>query len=259
MSGFLARLAEKALSVAPVIKPRPVSIFEPVTQGYGMSSPDTAEPVAAHTIRTPGASEMPMPAKPPALVEPQAATTGAAEIKREPNIVQNLVAVPKNDPAGFDHPANATHTAERVERVERDRVERVVTTERLAGIPPPAAAEPFPAPPEKTITERIIRELVPAGPPRVPAGAQTARPESGSRIKSEAAQTAQLLSPRKGLLPQVPIIPLPAAPPEVRISIGRIEVRHAGTQPAEPAECARSTGPQLALEDYLKKRNGAGR
>jgi len=82
MSGFLTRLAEKVLSVAPTIKPRPVSIFEPVSPGYGMSRPETPEPVAAETIHTPRASEVSLPERPPAPAEPTAAATGAANQAR---------------------------------------------------------------------------------------------------------------------------------------------------------------------------------
>src|SRR6516164_4297295 len=121
MSGFLTRLAERALSVAPVIKPRPVSIFEPVSPGYGISGVEAVEPVAAQTIRTPGGSEMPMPTRQSAPLEQSAEAKGAAEIRREPS-VENFVAVPKNEPAGFDAPVHTaqTHTIERLERVERD-------------------------------------------------------------------------------------------------------------------------------------------
>ena len=47
----------------------------------------------------------------------------------------------------------------------------------------------------------------------------------------------------------------PAEPAVIRVTIGRIEVR-ATTPPLPAAPRTRPPGPALALDDYLKKRNG---
>src|SRR5215208_776222 len=51
------------------------------------------------------------------------------------------------------------------------------------------------------------------------------------------------------------------APPTIRVSIGRIEVRAITPPPAPPVQPARSArpGPELSLDDYLKQRNGRQR
>jgi hypothetical protein len=53
--------------------------------------------------------------------------------------------------------------------------------------------------------------------------------------------------------------PAPAPETVVRVTIGRIEVRAAApAAPRAPTQAARSAGPRLTLEEYLRRR-GEGR
>jgi hypothetical protein len=47
--------------------------------------------------------------------------------------------------------------------------------------------------------------------------------------------------------------------PQIRVTIGRIEVRAANPPPAAPRKAAARQGPVVSLEDYLKRRQGGSR
>jgi hypothetical protein len=102
------------------------------------------------------------------------------------------------------------------------------------------------------------------GTPQVKPNERHAAPTVGA-LQPQPMQTAQpavLLArqqsratPRR----EVPESTAPAAPAPVQISIGRVEIRATSGASADRPRAPGPAAPRLSLDDYLRRRNGAGR
>jgi hypothetical protein len=262
MSNFLSTLAAKNLNLAPVIQPRPLSLFEPAiwrtTLGPGprladevLDISDSFESHAPHTVLT---------AQPPASIDPRAPTA-------EPSARQ----APLNLPVRLEPPTLAYQPLEQRREVQREIVnvtnirsaieqplihapasERVVT-EKKSVVPdrvaPPIGIEPAALPASKkeqaTLTphpivtpviERIIHERERAAPSH-------GQPRSNQVVHHTPPQlTAQSAA---------------TEPPMIQVTIGRIEIR--ATPPAASVKRSTPSSSTLSLDDYLRARDGGQR
>ena len=260
MNAALDRLLARATGrEASRLRPRQPSLFEPEPAGPGASetwaeswtAPDGAEPQQpgpppsqpeAETateplpVRDDAPARLVAPELPPAPATPASAQPTLARRTEGEAVSSRLVPEPpRNTPATARRAANAANEGEPPLR----GAERVGTADPQAEpiTPPPPRMEPRapdapsrrerpPRRPEPVLSHSILN---PAGPaPAAPAAARRPRPAAA-----------------------------PVAEPEIRIHIGRLEVRATpaapATGPVRPERPERSR-PEKSLSDYLRKR-----
>lgn len=287
MSGFLDRLAARAVGDLPLVHPRVRARFEP---DAGMLPSGPVEP--AQELAE-GGEVAPVP-----RVEVERAAqverTFEPEPRRrpaEPDVIQPAVARPSaSDPLSIPVPAESLPSGEGAtspSRLERLPVSTPLETEerregsRLRRDPRPLPGE---GEPDRTDRADAVSFRVVA-PPLPGDGSAGGREGRGGRVHEplrsekplpaikrrlmvspEPAEPAPLLRPRSSLAAELPTVEpdrhaplLPSLdesePSEtvVHISIDRIDVR-AAQPPAPERRPARPAVPRLSLENYLKRR-----
>lgn len=275
MSGsgdFLGRLAARALGSPPPVRPQLPSRFE------------AAAPLAE--VESPG-PHPPAPSPPRPLAGPLPATgrggerqeaRGEETVQARPRMEARPAPLPLPDlvsgPVPFHGPDSVSVNA--------------------PAAPPPKDPHPLAPSPTRTPTHPgegeppTLAFSVPwvAAPPLpggVSAGGTEPDPGAGDSIASVVPPAHRSLVPRSTVAREEPDLPFSPSPggwggderggrgvrsregdwdggrgqapePTIRVTIGRIEVR--ATAPAPPpAPAARSTGPRLTLEEYLRRRN----
>jgi hypothetical protein len=247
MSDFLTRLAERQLATAPGVSPRLPSRFGPpvVSQlqreaphqalGRVAALPSVAPPPRAAAAEGDDADDERRPAAPLVRAEPArpafAGPAAAAELTpaplMPPRVAGNGEEMP---PAGRAQP--------RLEIVERLVRVRGGTTE--PPLPPIARQKTDVASPRVEITNRAQ-----AGRP-FPSPAPLVPPGPGVPAVPQAFAT------------DVPVVDR-GAPPVVKVTIGRLEVRAAVPPPPLRERRTPPARKALSLEEYLDRRHGARR
>ncbi len=216
MADLFGRLADRARGEAGTLAPRMPTRFEPPALEH--TEPEYTEPVLEHTkpaTQTPPMAAAHTPS--PGVTAAPAAATVASATRRDAH------ARPPAVPA---------------------RPEPVVAPAAAPAKPQPVAPAAATAP----VSTQI--EVV-----RVAAG-----PEVTVRLQTLTPHTGKTVAPQVGrIVPAMPVVPPPPPVPSkkdtvVHISIGRIEVRGAATQPSVPVrEPARDERQErLSLSDYLR-------
>lgn len=280
MSDFLSNLAARAINAAPVIQPRPLTVFEPWPTDGALGArrlPDIM-PDDASTVET--ALDGTRPTREAAPAEPNPATPIMAARTMEetsravspstrsdftarsiaprdqaaPPAIAPIaeratsptVAAPQLAPSIINHPdeprrpAEPTSPAERL-IVERERIDREPEKPPVPVLMPQTVLIERPAAP--ATSPSIVQPVV----ERVIDRREKIAPPDRSR---DARSTSAPTTANETL-------PEPPAPPVIHVTIGRVEVRATPT-PAAPRRAAHST-PTLSLEDYLRSRNGGRR
>ncbi|MBI1259068.1 MAG: hypothetical protein GC204_16485 [Chloroflexi bacterium] len=183
----------------------------------------------AMTLQTPSAVVSPVPPPAPIGIEPDAPIVPKPEAQEESPVIV---------PAKAAIPVRRVVPAAPPETLVRSDADQVIPSDTATKIAPDRAIQP----------ERA-GEIFPAAP----------------RIIARPVQTR----PRDSAPPIVPSLPieetpdsLPATsasePPEIRIIIGRVEVRTTDTPPTSMKKPAKPNMPRLSLEDYLRSRSNGG-
>ncbi|MFL5801932.1 MAG: hypothetical protein ACJ8CR_09345 [Roseiflexaceae bacterium] len=285
MSDFLSNLAARSLSLAPVVQPRPRSLFE-AAPARGMLEPEPA--LEQYSIATTAPIE---PSEQRDSTRTRATQAGTQQYMAEagPPLVQR--AQPPQAP--LDHSWLEAQPAlglpQRAPQPQADRREAHDAT----ALAPPRRPAPELAPEEARSTarphkHRVVPEVAPAvveheqadrarverpapaEPPGVPTPREgetqsAARPIVTpiiERIVREA-HADRTQPPHGGGAARPTLAPQPAAPeqqaaqPTIQVTIGRIEVR--ATPSATSTRRAPSAAPTLSLDEYLRSRQGGRR
>ena len=288
MSDFLSHLAARALDAAPVIQPRPLTMFEPwpTAGALGARRPPDITPddvsttaVSAERVRPP-AVNVPAPVVPP-VESNRSARRPAAPITDD----APAAAVPSTR---SDFPARSA--------APRDPASSPTIAPIIERTVSPAIAVPQPVPPpivdrrdeahrpaEPTLpVERLIveRKRIDRAPEKTPVPVLT--PQTDLVEKSTAPVTSpsiiqpvveRVIDRREDITPltqssnarssstqvtTTPGAPLePPAPPVIHVTIGRVEVR--ATPPPAPLRRTPPVTSTMSLEEYLRSRNGGRR
>ncbi|HVO10135.1 MAG TPA: hypothetical protein VMX54_05215 [Vicinamibacteria bacterium] len=266
MTGYLGRLVDRAVGRAAVLEPRLPSRFDP---GRIRPSPSPEQPWAAEieafaelAVRAPQAAPGPASPGPGSTAgAPADRSAPAAEGRanreapgaREPLASRPPPASPpgpaqRAGEAGEEIHARLRGAAEAAERllVEARRERTGAGREIPAAEPRPAPA--VSAPKAIALEPRRPAELAAAPRPDHPLAprAPTAPPPLHVPGRTAARQAP------------APRAPAPEPPPVVHVTIGRVEVRAEPPAVAPPARAPRRPAAHLALEDYLRRRNGGG-
>jgi hypothetical protein len=279
MSDYLGRLAARtiathdALPAGEIVRPRMLSAFEPPDAAIEPIDARDRDAFAQAQDAVAGVGPLPAaPHLPPALdrqhpaeqTRPQAPPgSSALQGAMRPGLsaTRQSRLPDQSDPPEPSPHARPPIRAEAVGAMGADLPEPTPSRLDARHTSADALTAPriVPAPPTPTI----------ASPPALAPTADAAMPESTRPLTRAEAPTAQAADPVAALpslraasaspiAPQFPAAALqPPAPPTIRVTIGRIEVR-AITPPARPAPRATSErrGPALSLDGYLKRRNG---
>ncbi|MBI2753368.1 MAG: hypothetical protein HYX46_07620 [Betaproteobacteria bacterium] len=132
-------------------------------------------------------------------------------------------------------------------QIERAAVSVRVSPQADAPATRAEAAAPARARPETPAEPRVAHKTAPEAHEEAP------RPAPVAWIAKPEVHTAR--QPAAAPIRQTQPAKMPVAPPEVHVTIGRIEIRATPTQ--TPARTARRSAPKLSLEDYLRARGGA--
>jgi hypothetical protein len=265
MSDYLGHLAARTLNRAQVIQPRLPGLFEPlsVKSAVGLRPGPLNESSAfqeleserivlpnllarsPHELQVPKAAlsqSVQLPHKSTAPVEPQ-----PSRIKDEsPN--QFRLDPSSERPATLPQPSPfrpARTSFQKPGRAALDPDSRPTTRDELSDSIRPSIlsgrATSSDKPGELTRARSEPRPTQPAG-----------RPASASIVVQPRVTAAQATE----LATQVASEPIPpAAPPTIRVTIGRVEVR-AMLPPTPPARQTSRTAPSLSLDEYLRARRG---
>jgi hypothetical protein len=304
MTGFLTRLAARSLAAASagpetpasLVVPRPVSAFEPASNGAGLVAapadieirelPEEAESVrpAADRDAADGGDAQPADAPRPAEAArgPRAAQAPAArpDAPPEPDAPQPRTPRPTDDRDG------ASLAAPVEEHASSDAAD---AAERSAAAPPAAEAPPVqPTPRARRTPAASVAEPGDGEPPRAPGrrGAlgrparatrehTEAERREGRAPEREAERPGALVAARPPLIPTAPNPPQrgrrsnagepaveanPASEPAVHVTIGRVDIRAAHeAAPPRPAPGRAARPPAMSLADYLHHRDSEGR
>jgi hypothetical protein len=220
MADFLTRAAQRALGVAPVVKPVIASRYAPAGQTAGFSE-EAVETVAPR----------PEPAAPPA-VRPE--TERPSRVHRDP----------PNEPEVDTEPAprELLPKTEALRHTPADPMPPRLVAERI--IEPAAAPREIQTPPAEPADPR---------PPIAPETRMVAETPAG-RAEARRAVPMGQHSPSPPIARLERREPAPATPP-IRITIGRIDVR-AVMPPGAPAPRNGTPAgrPALTLEEYTRQR-----
>jgi hypothetical protein len=270
MNDFLDNLVTRSLGLAEVVRPRPLSLFEPL-QPTGPFAADhfsldqDGEPSSGVEPIRPASSvpDAQLPEAPPASREPR--RVGEDRRKGEDRREGEALAEPPPDPPSPDSVQVARRSASGfaqlliphqpmmpapVAGIAEMRVVSPVTTPADRQVPretaqviatDQAAPEHPAAPPEA---------LMPPPPSRTLLVAPAIAPRPGERQSSEIR-----LSDRAAVPPSSPEAAAQTAP-TIKITIGRVDVR--AVMPERPASrpVPQRRSPAVSLEEYLKRRSG---
>lgn len=269
MSDFISQLAERALALPPLVRPRLQSIYEPP---------------AASVLQNPLEEHIEVPATPPREIESaqeqmlrcpdeqnaakranegidrKPAATQERKINPQPPSEQPVFAkqdAPRPTPlpdqiesAGEIEPAEPKTPQQRTAQKEDRRLDRV----------PPAAAK------ARSVESDLEIRTLPTQKKSIQP--QTFSHESKPRVEKQTVQPVVVTvrpaqRPREEqATPTLPLRPMPreqrprASAPTVHVTIGRVEVR-AVMPPTATPKIESSAAPKISLEEYLKARNRA--
>jgi len=243
MSDYLNSLVSRTLHLAPVVQPRPVSFFEPVSAGPVDEAPfAVSENVVTQRLATPG---------PPRTHEPFAVPVQSQEIVFEnapPHTVREAQVLP---PALLPTqvPQASTFAAGEWERTREVRDQelssRLVETDSITSATETRRHQPSPSlikPEVRIVSSASDREPVQpslTAPPLANVPAYAARPDAfsqSSKLKAQAGDAAD-------------------APETVVVTIGRVDVRAIFAPPQAAPRAARTQPQPLSLDEYLKQRS----
>jgi hypothetical protein len=234
MNDFLSHLLERAHASAPVLERRRPSIFEATAEtesealsslGGEVDSVDLESSVPNETLPPAPSRDHPLRRATiaPAEEEHEIATDGPA--RRRPVADNPGVKPPPLLPNESREKPPARSPAQ-PERVEREATPPLRIVEQISATEP-APARPLPRPPSLT-----------------PVSARKGERETQSAPRQKPKREATDLAPN--------------SPPNIQITIGRLEIR-ATTPPPAVAARPRPTSPRLSLDDYLRARSGGRR
>lgn len=251
MSGYLRCIVQQAAGAVPRLRPRPPSRFED-------SRGDIREEVVA--------SAMPGPAAGAAAPAPRAIEAPAAPRVRAPIRASNE-RIAQQEPAPLapgiklvpEPPVVRRMQSERREITERllHRSERLIE-QRIDIRSEHVEAAPVSHAPPRAAAPAGSHVVVP--PPQAAVAPFPPTPSAWKRETVRVETNAPLFRPAAQPLPQPRRAqPSAAAPPDITISIGRLDVRV--VKEGEPARRASAPGVQsqdsgVALADYLRERSG---
>ncbi len=252
-SSLLPRAAARFEEPLPISDS--LSEFEPPTEWTESGNPGNEAPdrAADRTLRDVPVDRSPAPVQ--SLVEP---------------LPGNLA--PANEAKGVAPQRSVpdSSSTRHVERLERLETRNPVAWEHQGGLPPlpDDAIHQRNDPPALlgTLESAAVHESKDDSPPREP----TRRRENSELVHSrlivprdEGFSTADPPSAIRPLQPEhsparspYPAEGEPDAPPVVKVTIGRIEVRAVTPNPPKPRPAAPVRRPSLSLGDYLKRRGG---
>lgn len=267
MSDLLQRLAERAVGPSAALRPRRNSLR--TAAGPRQARHEESQLAVQETAKRDTPSAPHRQARPPA----------SAPYAREPKPEPTITAAPKPPPhhrvawqweVASEPPGEPRTEVDRRAPHKAARRPRPEANDRLP------AAEPLPEPAAPRLHPRIEpnrRPEVKPAPPRVerPAAPELAMtphaakraeiqlsPESRDRTAVEVRTRRAGQEPGPGPGQRVVHVPGAAAEaraPEIRVTIGRLEVR-AASAPERPTE-RRPRPPVPSLDDYLRRRTGA--
>ena len=264
MSDFLSHLAAKHLNLAPIIQPRPLSLFESAaphtSPGLGPrldhEALDLSETIESYAPRaTSRAPRQPLAANANPIDPHTRSGEDATLLQRSP-----LTA-----PAPMEHPSITPPLPERRHEVQREIV-NVTNIRQVIEQPigPAPSAERIIIHQETVIPDRatppIGLEMIAPQPERETPAPITPRPIVTpviERIIREREHDAPS-QPQPRSTAAAPHLPPPAAieTSTINVTIGRIEVR---ATPATSAKRATPSPSTLSLDDYLRARDGGKR
>ncbi len=240
MSGYLARIVERALSTAPVVHSRASLPFVPPPDIQGEdASPPAAAREASAPAGFPSAGETRLPAGPgkqpdapratPPGIAPMALEDGTAEAASPPPSRDDRVAQAARPRPAQDDDARTRSAPRRQPQPFAGRL--------VAGLDPAgsdASRIPSPSPEDRMVPRAATRG---PGPAAHIAKAVATLPSQNVRARDD-----------------------PAAPPDVHIHIGRIEISAVAAPPAAPRKPPAKAGkPPMPLDEYLRRRDGGAR
>jgi hypothetical protein len=222
MADYLTNLASKTLSIGETVRPRRVSIFEPVwseetiidaPNSISVRTDSVADSPISPRDAQPSAADREKPAPHPALASPP----GSHELRRRPSTTSTLGRL---DLMPAEERASNSDQAARGKSAE-----------------PVASAVPPEAQPPRAEVGRRIRE--------------SGQPTVLKRLEAVRSLVSTPVSPVPRRSPD--------EPSTVRVTIGRVEVK-APPPPAPPAERKpASQAPTLSLDEYLEQRRSGRR
>jgi hypothetical protein len=279
MRDFLDNLIDRHADVAPQIKPRLPSIFEPAVSRGGLDlavKEEATPPGETETLRQPPRAAQPVGL--PTVAEPVRPIASPAPTvpveEEKPSVKVGL-----NKPVFSLSPRETPTLPPPLQRVSEEsarepglnegfpkpsvtliapvmgRVRHAHQEERMEHTSPNLKATAKEQPPVKESLNRPVFSLSPRETPTLPPPLQ-GRSEKGVRGLNQG-----LLNPSTPLI--APVIPSMAGPerpvsrpePVINVTIGRIEVR-ATVSPQRQTPKPESRTPVMGLEEYLRRRSG---
>lgn len=273
MADFLSNLAAKNLNLAPLLQPRPLSFFEP-EQAVGVRN--SARQYADALLEVSSEQVTAAPPPPPSELNPRIAFHAdaapsprayaleprAAELHLSPRqaiepptrefaTVQPVIAQREKWGEEIEHvPMPRVESAPTTEtiRVERAAIEQETKSATSTAFTLDARAQTLPA---SIVTPLPTRPTVEHALTHAPRKDESRRAEDAipNPLVTPLMPIAQSESEMPKLQSQSP--QMPAAPPTIHVTIGRIEVRAA--LPHKPAPRATRPTPTMSLEEYLRR------
>lgn len=253
---FLASVVDRAQERAPLVAPRPTSLFEPVTAPQSPApAVDTAD-APAHADQSTASPDVRVQAMPRNTADRSAFAPAFAPVLRPAGNTEGA-AITAHERAV---PAAAY---DRRDETPRLREVSIRTIERDGASPRPRVAREAAA----AIADAAPKARVPADladdNPALPRGrneahareAMPAEPARASLLpdRAMAAAFVPLQTPERG---NTSAAAHAASPPSVTISIGRVEVR-AASPSAQPAAAAKVARRPMRLDEYLARKEPA--
>jgi hypothetical protein len=275
VSDFLGNLAAKSLKLMPVVRPRPVSFFEPVRAEGALGREQALDAFSAFDQpEADGAPALPQPlirprsADPFAVQPPPASTPDSGEGAPRPPVwaARPVQARPFPGADAGAWPPETEARARRLAGPPSSRQPRPAASYAAAASQAPAQA-PFEesrlAPMDAPVPPAGARESASDDARRQPASAPAKEPiaverRAGGdmpRLTPASLTTPPRLTTATDIRPLPPGEPAPT--PTIQVTIGRIEVR-ATPAAAPPARKERSAPQVMSLDDYLHQRNQGG-
>jgi hypothetical protein len=287
MTGFLTRLAERSLSAESVsVRPRPVSLFEPVGGETDGDVVAVAPPPRSNGHRLPATD--PVAAEPWPLSEREvpadaraspAASQSLAEARPspplEPPLERERATVPERARTESQPSVPEAALIPR-ERADAEKESAGMVFEPWTPVPPANEVAPAARPPRTHA--RIVPRAGDEHPVRANRGRAAEPAAAAPRFteRANAEPTADLSghvsSPQRLALPDLtsvvakrasgilsgglrsPLVAAELPEPVVHVSIGRVEIRAQETPASRPTRERASRPPALGLSEYLQRR-----
>jgi hypothetical protein len=273
MSGYFQNVVQRSLGIVPVLTPRKASRFEPQTRspGLGIDEVETQqdESISSYRPISRPSEAVPDPVRPSSrTTEPRPAAS--IEHRVEERVVEHSREVFTRQ--------SIEHRIERIHEQEAPITRAQVTSTPSVSQPGELTAI------HSGVSEERVKPLdeFEADRPEIQSAWRTEHQkatvpnrlgESESQVRSNARQeqnairTVEPAARRVGIATaavtrdvrpaavETRTLTPQAAPPEVHITIGRVEVRAHVDRPAAAGSTPR--GPKLSLDEYLRRRTGA--